>query len=530
MKHFTLKKLMLIVTLLTSLNTFAYDIQIDNIYYYVNVNDFTCEVTSKDANYNSYSGDIIIPETVTYKTKTLRVTGIGYNAFYNCTDLTSVTIGKSVTVIKENAFYNCSGLESITIPNSVTRIDNYAFSGCSSLKELIIEDGTNPLSLGKCSYSYTFDGWTRSANSGLFFKSPIETVYIGRNINNDYPPFYDDIEGGNINIKSAIIGNSVTNIRYATFYKCSNLTSLTIGNSVNKIEDDAFEGCPNLVSIYLEGTIPPIVEGDNFTKHHYMDATVYIPQGSLSTYQSADIWKVFWDIQEYYLDKYFYVNYIVNGESYATDSVKHGDTIILKENPVKEGHTFSGWSEVPGRMPANDITIEGYFNVNSYTITYKVDGEEYKTVNVVFGEKVELIDVPTKEGHTFSGWSEAPAIMPANDITIKGSFTVNSYNVQFVIDEEVYETATIEYGAEIELPSVPEKEGHTFSGWENIPETMPARDIIIQGSYIANTAIEDIYLDLENIEVYNLKGVRITETDKLTRGIYIINGNKTFIK
>lgn len=298
MKHFTLKKLMLIVTLLTSLNTFAYDIQIDNIYYYVNVNDFTCEVTSKDANYNSYSGDIIIPETVTYKTKILRVTGIGYNAFYNCTDLTSVTIGKSVTVIKENAFYNCSGLESITIPNSVTRIDNYAFSGCSSLKELIIEDGTNSLSLGKCSYSYTFDGWTRSANCGLFFKSPIETVYIGRNINNDYPPFYDDIEGGNINIKSAIIGNSVTNIRYATFYKCSNLISLTIGNSVNKIEDDAFEGCPNLVSIYLEGTIPPIVEGDNFTKRHYMDATVYVPQGALDAYQTADVWKNFWDIQE----------------------------------------------------------------------------------------------------------------------------------------------------------------------------------------------------------------------------------------
>ena len=98
------------------------------------------------------------------------------------------------------------------------------------------------------------------------------------------------------------------------------------------------------------------------------------------------------------------------------------------------------------------------------------------------------------------------------------------------VDGEIYETATIEYGTEIELPTVPEKEGYTFSWMNEIPKTLPAKDIVIHGSYVADTAIEDIYLDLENIEVYNLKGVRITETDKLTRGIYIINGNKTFVK
>ena len=120
--------------------------------------------------------------------------------------------------------------------------------------------------------------------------------------------------------------------------------------------------------------------------------------------------------------------------------------------------------------------------------------------------------------------------MPANDITVEGTFSVNSYTVTFMIDNEVYKTFNVKYGAEIELPSVPEKDGYTFSGWENVPETMPAKDIVIQGSYTVDTAIEEIYLDLENIEVYNLRGVRITETDKLTRGIYIINGNKTFVK
>jgi hypothetical protein len=120
--------------------------------------------------------------------------------------------------------------------------------------------------------------------------------------------------------------------------------------------------------------------------------------------------------------------------------------------------------------------------------------------------------------------------MPANDISIEGTFSVNNYTITYIIDGEVYETATIEYGAKIELPSVPEKEGYTFSWMNEIPKTMPAKDIVIHGSYVADTAIEEIYLEFENIKVYNLRGLRITETDKLTRGVYIINGKKTFVK
>ena len=105
--------------------------------------------------------------------------------------------------------------------------------------------------------------------------------------------------------------------------------------------------------------------------------------------------------------------------------------------------------------------------------------------------------------------------MPANDITVEGTFSVNSYTVTFMIDNEVYKTFNVKYGAEIELPSVPEKDGYTFSGWENVPETMPAKDIVIQGSYTVDTAIEEIYLDLENIEVYNLRGVRLLKLTNL---------------
>ena len=109
-----------------------YDIAVENadgktIYYnYIN-NDKELEVVK---GHGYYSGNIVIPNEVTYMNRTRKVTSIGDEAFRECKKLTSVTIPNSVTSIGEMAFCLCSSLTSINIPNSVTSIGGGAFGLC----------------------------------------------------------------------------------------------------------------------------------------------------------------------------------------------------------------------------------------------------------------------------------------------------------------------------------------------------------------------------------------------------------------
>ena len=181
--------------------------------------------------------------------------------------------------------------------------------------------------------------------------------------------------------------------------------------------------------------------------------------------------------------KSYALTYIVDGQIFATDSITHGSEIILREEPTKEGHTFSGWSDTPKTMPAKDIAINGTFTANKYTVTYIINGEVYKTQNVTFGTEIPTLEEPTKEGYTFSGWSDTPKTMPAKDITINGTFTANKYTVTYIIDGEVYKTQNVTFGTEIPTLEEPTKDGRQFSGWSKIPSTMPAKDITIEGKF-----------------------------------------------
>ena len=197
------------------------------------------------------------------------------------------------------------------------------------------------------------------------------------------------------------------------------------------------------------------------------------------------------------------LTYMVDGEEYQSFSIKYGEHITPDSEPTKEGYTFSGWSEIPETMPAKDVTITGTFSINKYKLIYKVDGEDYKTVEVEYGAKIIPEADPTKEGYTFSGWSEIPSTMPAKDVTVTGTFTINSYTLTYMVDGEVYQSFTVKYKEAITPLEAPTKEGYTFSGWDGLPRSMPAKDIIVKGYFTINSYTITYVLDGE---------VYITET------------------
>lgn len=116
MKTTILRKLMLTAVLLTSSHAIAHDFEVDGIYYNIISSDNkTVSVTYKGADYNSYIGNITIPDTVTYNETTYNIISIGESAFRECSGLKTLVIPESVQSIENYAFYNSSNLAQIKI-------------------------------------------------------------------------------------------------------------------------------------------------------------------------------------------------------------------------------------------------------------------------------------------------------------------------------------------------------------------------------------------------------------------------------
>ncbi|MBQ9176906.1 MAG: leucine-rich repeat protein, partial [Bacteroidaceae bacterium] len=185
------------------------------------------------------------------------VTSISYSAFGGCTGLTSIEIPGSVTSIGAFAFYKCSNLTSIAIPGSVTEIGERAFAYCMGLTSIDI-----PSSVTKIVNS-TFDHCT--------------------------------------GLTSIEIPGSVTYIESGAFSGCTGITSIEIPSSVTLIDYDAFSGCTNLTVVvsHIENPFPiTINDFQAFGSETFLNATLYVPEGSIEKYKSTDGWKEFVHIVE----------------------------------------------------------------------------------------------------------------------------------------------------------------------------------------------------------------------------------------
>ena len=355
--------MMLVVGLPTSAvatpHTFSF--KVDSIYYnYIDKDAKTIEVTYGEyigVGIDKYSDNVTIPSTVSFNGTTYTVTAIDDNAFYECWDLTSITIPNSVTAIGKNAFSHCYELTSVTIPNSVTTIGDQAFRECKKLSSVTIGNSV-----------------TEIPAVAFFGCKNLTSVIIGNSVtkigNQAFASCYC--------LPSINIPNSITTIGWQAFGGCFSFTSIYIPNSVTSIGNQAFYNCQfpvlhlpmSVTHVGLYNTCADICYCYNSTPPTgggYTSDRLYVPKGSLTAYATAEGWKMAKQIMEFDVDDVanpiLTITYPEGGV--IKQEVDNGE--ILKLQIV----AANGWKCHSATFNSTDVTNQidanGYYNTPAIT-------------------------------------------------------------------------------------------------------------------------------------------------------------------
>ena len=324
-----------------------------------------------------------VSEFIPASLKSVTITNgyIGDYSFYNCSNLTSITIFDGVTSIGSSAFYGCSGLKEVhiadlaawctiefsdfssnplyyahnlylndslitdlIIPDSVTSIGGSAFSGCSGLTSVTIPDSVT--SIGSSAFSGCSgltivtipDSVTSIGGSAFRDCSSLTSVAIPDSVTSIGSSAFSGCSG----LTSVTIPDSVTSIDGGAFSGCSGLTSVTIGNSVTSIGNYAFSGCSGLTSITIPDSVTSI---ENFAFDGCSGLTcVTIPEsvkviGKHAFYGCTSLTKIFYnavsvkDLLDYNgKDQYGHIKYIYYEAFYNAGNNGSGITVVFGDN------------------------------------------------------------------------------------------------------------------------------------------------------------------------------------------------------
>lgn len=307
------KNIIIFVMCLMTLTSWAYDAKVDGIFYNLDKENKTASVTFETTNYNSYSGSVTIPETITYDGVKYSVTGIGDNAFAVCLNLTSVTIPNTVTSIGGYGFFWCASLTSVTIPSSVKSIGDLAFNMCNSLESVNISDLT-----AWCNISFTneFSNPLYTGSNRLFLNGEeIKSLVIPSTVTKILP--YSFMGGSFTSVK---IPDAVTSIGESAFDECLMLASvnipescvsigdyalsdcaikeLTLPSSLKTIGKMALWNCHSLENIWCKAQTPPEVNDSTFSDSIFIKVKLNVPTGCTNAYKTTATWKKFLQIGE----------------------------------------------------------------------------------------------------------------------------------------------------------------------------------------------------------------------------------------
>lgn len=283
-----MKKILLLLLLLTSFASYAYnlgngsntiitiyyiyDFESNGIYYnIISEDDKTVEVTY---NQYKYTGDIVIPEKVTYSDTEYTVTAIDEGAFCDCPTLTSIKLPESVTSISRCAFLSCTSLTSIKLPSSLTIIDEYAFGECTSLTRLSIPASVTTIdehafykciSLQDIAISDENEGFT--SIDGVLYNKDISTLVCcpaGKSGEFRVPSSVTTIGKYAFEectfLKNIELPSTLTTIGDCAFVGCK-FTNIELPTSLSTIGEDAFFHCSSMMSFKIPASVTSIGNG-----------------------------------------------------------------------------------------------------------------------------------------------------------------------------------------------------------------------------------------------------------------------------
>ncbi len=490
--------------------------QVGSLYYSLDETAKTAAVEPTGG--DTYTGDITIPASITYEGNTYIVTAINGKAFWDCSDITSITIPDGVTSIGSYAFAFCTSLSSITLPASVTTIEEKAFyrcivltgtltipagvtsigaaafAGCMGITAISVESGnTHYDSRNNCNAiietatgtliagckNTTIPEDVQAIGDCAFSYTKISTITIPEGVTSiGEDAFYYS------NLTSVTIPNGVTSIGSYAFGSCNSLTTAIIPATVTTIGDCAFQSCTNLTSFIVKAATPPTCGSDVFQDVPY-SAAIYVPCGTASAYQAANGWSRFSN----YTEQPYSITVLANDDVLGTATITQQPTcennnavISAKPNSYQTTVEFKRWSDGSTANPrtvvmASDTTLTAIFGQIQYTITAICDPVEGGTVTGAGlhdkGTAPYLKAVPNT-GYHFTAWSDGSnvtsiQVLVTNDKTVTAYFAPNKYTITTVADNtRGYITGRGEYDYGTEVTLTPFALPHyQFSQWSD---------------------------------------------------------------
>lgn len=365
--------------------------EVDGIYYYINEDGATATVTYRDTNYNSYSGNVEIPDNVTRNGASYKVNAIGERAFYNCRSLLSVSMPYWVHTIGNHSFDNCTALTSMSLPEHVTVIGNYAFYDCTSLSEISLCEGLKTImpfsfshtaitslsipssvdSISSTAFTYCnslrditvnpYNQKYRSIGGVLFSKDGKKLVAYP----NAHAADYTVPDGTEIIVNAAFRGGetlahvtlptSLRIIESSAFLDNTSLEEIVVPHGVTTIGNSAFSGCSSMWRAELPATLTSL---GYLAFHNVADLTELIVKATTPPTCATHM-----DPRTHTLEEAFMQDHY----SYANLTVPTGCTAAYRAAGTWKKFVNIEEEDFPLESDRGDVNGDGMIDINDVT-------------------------------------------------------------------------------------------------------------------------------------------------------------------